>query len=134
MTSPNPKTFRVSVPISQDALDRFQLYSEVTGVSVGKSISQWLDDTSEGLLPMIDIIKRTKSIPKHTMNSLTSYASALEQSSAAVIDKAKAGPVGGTHRASQSGQRSQHPTPSPPSSNTGGKVSKKVLQRRGGVA
>ena len=128
MTTPSTsKAFRVSVPISSQALARFQRYSDVTGVSIGKAISEWLDDTSEGLEPMTQVIKDMKSIPGQTTRGLNALATSLQISSEAVIQAAKAGPL---HRVPSPGDVAAV-RPSPPSSNTGGKVSKKVLQRGG---
>ena len=130
------KTIRVSVPIRPDVLAKFQKYSLASGLSVSKSIGDWLKDTVSGLDAMTDILERHKRSPAQAMEKLTSYASALHEMTGEVMVHMKAGtssktsaegkPGGAAIAATGPGEAAPDlfSEAIPPSSNTGGKGTK----------
>lgn len=125
------KTIRVSVPIAPEVLEKFKRFSEASGLSVGKSIGDWLRDTVSGLDAMTDILEAHKRSPAQAMQQLAVYASALQDMTSGALESMKEG----------SGPRREGAPPAgksldvakaamikaaafPPVSNTGGKVTK----------
>ena len=72
--SMNTKNLRVSVPIAPDVLAKFQRFSEASGLSLSKSIGDWLKDTASGLDAMTDILESHKRSPAQAMEKLTLLA------------------------------------------------------------
>jgi len=127
ITPHTPKPIRVTVPVSPEVLALFQRLSQVSGVSVGRSMGQWLDETREGLAPMIDIVEKSRTAPKTAIRSLQRYASTLQDISDDLFDKVKhmdkgeAAMAKAVSSASVVTQKLRKGGLTPPSSNTGGK-------------
>jgi hypothetical protein len=126
----NPiKTIRVSVPITPEVLEKFQRFSQASGLSVGKSIGDWLRDTASGLDAMTDILEAHRRSPSQAMEKLSTYATALQDMTSSALETMKKAP-------SPLGEGAPAPGKSlavakaairraaqvPPVSNTGGKV------------
>jgi hypothetical protein len=132
-TPPTPKVhkqLRVTVPITPEVLALFQRLSEASGKSVGKLMGEWLDETRDGLEPMIEIMTSFKKTPKAAVQALQLHANALTEMVANVVsdamrldpDEAAAGGRQAKRDASRaaSGFIGKGGL-TPPSSNTGGK-------------
>jgi hypothetical protein len=79
MTSPpSPKTTRVSVPVTPEVLAKFQRFSEVSGLSLGKSMGDWLRDTATALDAMTDILETHKRAPAEAIVQLQSLSASLQ--------------------------------------------------------
>lgn len=129
--SMNTKTMRVSVPITSDVLAKFQRFSEASGLSVSKSIGDWLRDTAGGLEAMTDILETHRRSPRRAMAQLTTYASALQDMTSMALEGMEKGPSPLGEGAPPSGKSLAVARAAlvkaaqvPPSSNTGGKGSK----------
>jgi hypothetical protein len=97
-------------------------------------MGDWLEETQEGLDPMIEILERHKKAPLKAIRTLQAYAGTLQDSTADLFDRvskldqdegqlsALAADVPGIVKEFQKRLKS---TLTPPSSNTGGKVPKK---------
>lgn len=124
------KPIRVTVPVTPEVLSLFQRLSSASGKSVGRLMGEWLDETREGLEPMIEIVENLKSAPKAAVHALQLRANALTDMAAKVVEDAmrldpnsvasgtelaKAGAV--PHLGFLAGAGGL----TPPSSNTGGK-------------
>ena len=125
------KTTRISVPITPEVLAKFQRFSDASGLSLGKSIGDWLKDTAAGLDAMTDILETHKKTPAQAMEKLATYASALQDMTSGALEAMKKGPspLGeGVPLAGKSLAVAKaamlKAAQSPPSSNTGGKGTK----------
>lgn len=137
-TPPTPKSIRVTVPVSPEVLALFQRLSRASGVSVGRSMGQWLDETREGLEPMIDIVEQSKTAPQAAVRSLQRYASTLIDltddlvGSVAVMDGTAEQRANAVATALRVRQNLPKRGLTPPSSNTGGKGTKNPKKSTGG--
>lgn len=86
------KTIRVSVPVTPEVLEQFQRFSEASGLSMGKSMGEWLKDTLPGLEAMTEILESQKLKPSQAMHSLTLMATALQVQTGDVMAKMRKGP------------------------------------------
>jgi hypothetical protein len=75
---PSPKTTRVSVPVTPEVLEKFQRFSEVSGLSVGKSMGDWLRDTMAGLDAMTEILELHKRAPGEAIAKFQGLATSLQ--------------------------------------------------------
>jgi hypothetical protein len=130
---PTPKVhkqLRVTVPITPEVLALFQRLSEASGKSVGRLMGEWLDETRDGLEPMIDIMLNFKKAPKAAVKALQLHAIAVSDLAADMVSQAMI--LGKEERSEGGGKRSATDSDrasvlrgegglTPPSSNTGGK-------------
>lgn len=86
------KTIRVSVPVSPEVLEKFKRFSEASGLSLGKSIGDWLKDTASGLDAMTDILEAHKRSPSQAMEKLSLLASAMQDMTGQALKSMKNGP------------------------------------------
>lgn len=127
MNTPHtPKTIRVTVPVSPEVLELFQRFSKVAGQSVGRAMGSWLEETRDGLAPMIDILEQHKKAPMKAIQTLQNYAGTLTDLTDDLFTKVSHMDEGAAQLASAvaSAQHTREVMKSPltpPSSNTGGK-------------
>lgn len=89
LTPPSPprgRTTRVSVPVTPEVLAKFQRFSDASGLSLGKSMGDWLRDTVQGLDAMTEILEAHKRKPAEAMAKLHGLSASLQ----AVTDEAMA--------------------------------------------
>jgi hypothetical protein len=113
---------RFSVPVSKAADDVFARIAAASGVSKGKCIAAWLDDTLDAAEFMANKMDAARQSPRILSRELHTYAAGLAGAVDSVIGRAKSGKTGGL---------------TPPSSNTGGKVfenTPKKADGRGGFS
>ncbi len=121
-------------------LEAFQELANVTGTSTGKAMGDWLSDTLEGVQTMQKLLSKARQAPKQAVRELNAYALGLADLSQELLDQVmnKGGKVdAGSAEALRSGgtaePASDPQTPlTPPSSNTGGKVTKGKKKDHGG--
>lgn len=137
MNTPTSPKIRVSVPVSPEVLARFRRLSKVAGQSVGRAMSEWLEETQEGLDPMIDILEKHKKAPLQAIRTLQAYSATLDNSTRELFEKvARMDETNETLAAAAASARLAQADVkrllTPPSSNTGGKVLKTHKTKGGG--
>jgi hypothetical protein len=80
---------RQTVPVSERSLAAFKRISLLSGVSVGRSISAWLDDTIEAAEYMAEKMEATRSAPRILSHELNAYAAGLSVAAETIISSAK---------------------------------------------
>ena len=128
------KTLRVSIPISPEVLAKFQRFADASGLSVSKSIGNWLRDTVSGLDAMTDILEVHRRSPSKAMEKLSTYASALQDMTQGAMDGMRTQPSPLGEGAPPEGKslavakaaiiKAANFQVIPPSGNTGGKGTK----------
>ena len=124
------KSIRVTVPVTPAVLALFQRLSKASGQSVGRAMGEWLEETRDGLEPMIDILEHHKKAPRKAIQSLAAYAGTLTDLSEDLFDKVAKMDQGAEQleSAASSARRTVEILAkgglTPPSSNTGGKGTK----------
>jgi len=136
LTPPSPK-IRVTVPVSPEVLSRFQRLSKVAGQSVGKAMGEWLEETQEGLDPMIEILEKHKKAPLEAIRTLQNYAQTLDTVTGDLFQKVKEMDGSGAQLAASAAAADDAVITlkrglTPPSSNTGGKGRNNTKKSTGG--
>ena len=90
-----PKTIRVSVPVTPEVLEKFKRFSEVSGLSLGKSMGDWLKDTMGGLDAMTCILESHRSKPAQAIAQLQDLAQSLQILTEQTVENMKTAPPGG---------------------------------------
>ena len=121
--TPPTRPPRVSVPVSAEVLDTFERLAAAGNMSTGKAIASWLEDTIEAAEYLASKMIQARAAPKIVAAELHAYALGMADETNQLMKdlqaKGRADRVAaGMRQRPDSGAGS----PSPPSSNTGGKV------------
>jgi hypothetical protein len=133
-----PTKIRMTVPVSPEVQAVFQRLSKATGMSTGRAMGEWLEDTLDGASAMSAMVERARESPKQAVREMHSYALGLTDLTNDLIETVKRGErvgVKGIAPATPSAlpqslseslnkliKNTGRRTLTPPSSNTGGKV------------
>jgi hypothetical protein len=71
------KPVRVTVPVHPEVLAAFQRLAAASGVSTGKAMGDWLQDTLEGALAMAEMLEKARAAPKQAVRQMHSYVLGL---------------------------------------------------------
>lgn len=110
-----PTKLRVTVPVTPEVQETFKRLSEASGVSVGKAMGEWLQDTMDAALAMAELMEKAREQPKLAMREIHGYALGLTDMTQELLD--------GIGKASRK--------VTPPVSNTGGKLPQNTKKPRG---
>ena len=121
--TPPTRPPRVSVPVSSEVLDTFERIAAAGNMSTGKAIASWLEDTLDAAEYLATKMVQARAAPKLVAAELHAYALGMADETNQLMKdlqaKGRADRVAaGMRKRDDSGAVS----PSPPSSNTGGKV------------
>lgn len=143
------ETTRVMVPISPEVKAVFERLAASQGCTVGRAISEWLNDTIDGVQAITEMVEKAKKEPVAVMRQLHSYAIGLGEVTNDIMEdlRKKGGgkkAAGARHQAAASGSaatggafhdedfqavmrelESRGGGLTPPVSNTGGKLPRK---------
>lgn len=125
-----PKPSRVSVPVSAEVLEAFQRLGKAGGMSTGKAMAEWLQDTLDAANYMAETMEKARAAPKLVAQQLHQYALGLSDETGALLTRIKKGSAGVPGHAQRGPEGASSPIP--PSCNTGGKVPPLRKPPRGG--
>ena len=121
---------RLTISVSPEVHATFQRMAAATGVSLGRSMGDWLADTHEAAQFMANAVERAREAPKLALRELHGILLGTADETAQVLDAMRRGVAGGVG-APRSGAPTTAGAPFPPSSNTGGKSLGKGKARGG---
>ena len=106
---------RVTVPVTPEVQEAFKRLADASGLSVGKAMGEWLQDTLEAVESMADLMEKARSQPKLVARQLQGYALGLTDLTSELMEDLRRRPLAVT----------------PPVGNTGGKLPQKPKTGRG---
>lgn len=128
-TLPLPKSMsdriRLTISVDPEVHAIFSKMAEASGVSLGKCMGDWLADTAEGAQFVAMKMEEARKAPKTVMREFQAMARGLVEEVDAQVDEIRKRALRGDSGAARAGERRAAGgllSPSPPSSNTGGKV------------
>lgn len=65
---------RVTVPVTPEVQEAFKRLADASGLSVGKAMGEWLQDTLEAVESMAELMEKARSQPKLVARQLQGYA------------------------------------------------------------
>ena len=71
------KPVRVTVPVTPEVQEAFQRLAAASGISTGKAMGDWLQDTLEGALAMAEMLEKARAAPKQAVRQMHSYVLGL---------------------------------------------------------
>lgn len=84
---PKPDRVRVTVPVSTEVLEAFQKIAQATGMSVGRCMGEWLQDTLDAAQFMGETVEKARAAPKLVARELHAYALGLGDMTRELIDE-----------------------------------------------
>lgn len=138
-----PETIRVTVPVRPEVLEAFKRMAEVGNMSTGKAMGEWLFDTMDGVIAMVELMEKARRAPKEAVMELHSYALGLTDMTSEMIEHVRSLKAAqkGMREAGAGAKRESAPAPAsrspgaapaaskkrvtPPLGNTGGKLPSK---------
>ena len=116
---PTPERVRLTISVTPEVHATFQKLAKASSMSIGRAMGEWLGDTSEAAAFMGAKLLEARAAPKLVMQEMHAYALGMADETSAILSKMR------TEGGSALGKRSAAAAlPSPPPSNTGGKVPK----------
>ena len=115
---------RLTITVTPEVHEVFSRMAEAGGMSLGKCMGEWLTDTIDGAQFVAQKMQDARKAPRVVMREMQAYARGM----VAEVDS-MAAEVRRTGAQGAAAPRSAQP--SPPSSNTGGKVPRANPQKRG---
>lgn len=106
---------RVTVPVTPEVQEAFKRLADASGLSVGKAMGEWLQDTLEAVESMADLMEKARAQPKLVARQLQGYALGITDLTNELMEDLRKRPMAVT----------------PPVSNTGGKLPQKPKTGRG---
>lgn len=130
--TPPTRPPRVSVPVTAEVLYTFERLAAASNMSTGKAIASWLEDTIEAAEYLANKVQQARSAPKIVARELHAYALGMaDETSQLMKDLQLRGRADRAAGAQAAGAPGGVGSPSPPSSNTGGKVPRVNPKPRG---
>ena len=81
------KPVRVTVPVTPEVQEAFQRLAVASGMSTGKAMGEWLQDTLEGALAMAEMLEKARQAPKRAVRQMHSYALGLTDLTGDLMDE-----------------------------------------------
>ena len=123
---PSPKRLRLTIAVSPEVHATFQRMADSTGISLGRAMGDWLEDTMEGAQLLTLQLEKARQAPKTAIKEMQAGLHGLQEEMAQLLDDIRTGKRAGPGGL-PSGNRAA-PAASPRPVIRGGKSSKKVLQ------
>ena len=111
ITSDKKKPIRTTVPIEPETYEAFKRMSEVSGVSMGRAIGSWLEETKDAALMIALKMEQAKREPARVLRELE----LMTEGAITIADEALT-----SYRKARDKVESAEKAPNPPSCNTGG--------------
>lgn len=92
---PEQKPIRVTVPVTPEVQAAFQRLAAASGMSTGKAMGEWLEDTLEGVLTMADMLEKARRAPKQAVSEMHAYALGLADMTSDLMDNLRRRSGGG---------------------------------------
>jgi hypothetical protein len=118
---PTAERIRLTISVTPEVHAAFERLAKAGNFSIGRAMGDWLHDTLSTVEWTAAKMEEARKAPALVMREMHAYALGLADETGAVLTRAaRKGPgLGATEGAPRPGSR-----PSPPPSNTGGKVPK----------
>jgi hypothetical protein len=124
MTStPTQEHIRLTITVTPEVHATFQRFAKAAGMSLGRAMGEWLGDTLEGAELLASQLERVRASPKAAIREMNAFALGLADETGDLMKKISE--EGRLARLDANASPARAVPLSPPSSNTGGKGTKK---------
>ena len=117
-STPTPERIRLTITVTPEVHEIFSRMAEASGVSLGRCMGDWLQDTAEGAQFVAHKMAEARKSPMSVMREFQAMTRGLVDSTDSLAEQMRE-----RERASRASRGAGgSAAPCPPSSNTGGKV------------
>lgn len=93
MSTPPTPPIRLTIPVSAEVHQAFSRMAEVSGVSIGRCMGDWLADTLEGVEFITDKLQRAREAPKMVVREMRQQLLGVADELQAVSAAMRSAPV-----------------------------------------
>lgn len=130
MNSSPTQNIRLTITVTPEVHAVYQRLAASTGTSLGKTMGEWLESTIEGAEFMASKMEQARAAPGLVMREIHAYALGVADETGTLVERMRQ--KGRDDRSALARDaRGGRAEPIPPSSNTGGKGTKKVQGKPG---
>jgi hypothetical protein len=126
-SSPPSKPIRLTITVTPEVHAGFQRLADASGMSLGRCMGEWLGDTLEAVEYTATMVEKARAAPKMVMREVHAYALGLADETGQLMDSL----AGRGGRERTRALAAVAAAPSPPVSNTGGKVPQRASGKVG---
>lgn len=102
--TPTQERIRLTISVTPEVHEVFRRFAEASGQSIGRTMGDWLGDTSEAAEQIASMLTRARAAPKLVIQELNSMALGMHEEGTELLRKMRAGTLGAS-----GGARSAHP-------------------------
>lgn len=126
---------RVSVPVSAEVREVFQVLADAGNMSLGRAMAAWLEDTMDGAAFTAAKMQEARSAPRAVMQEMHAYALGLADETGSLLERVRAkGRARATRATGLQPGAGGGGAEDPPPCNTGGKLPVSKGQTKPGAA
>ena len=130
MASTPTQNIRLTITVTPEVHQVYQRLADASSTSLGRTMGEWLESTIEGAQYMAGKMEEARAAPKRVIREIHAYALGVADETGALVEKMRE--RGREDRAALARDaRAGLDAHSPPSSNTGGKGTKKAQGKPG---
>lgn len=118
---------RLTISVTPEVHSAFQRLAAASGMSLSRAMGEWLGDTLDAVEFTAKKVEEARAAPKQVMRELHAYALGMADETGAFLETMRKGKSSQASTAAAGGGRGLRA--SPPSSNTGGKGTRKGPSR-----
>lgn len=126
MENDTSERVRLTISVTPEVHAAFTRLAAASGLSLSRAMGEWLGDTLEAVEFTASKVEEARAAPRLVMRQMHAYALGLSDETGAVLDQLRKEASAGARKRSVAPE-----APSPPPSNTGGKVPRENPKRRG---
>lgn len=106
---------RLTIAVKPEVHATFQRMADATGMSLGRAMGEWLEDTMEGAQLMTLQLEKARQAPKTAIKEMQAGLHGLQEEMAQLLDDMRTGKkvVPGAGRAGGAGGQAERRTPDP---------------------
>lgn len=93
-STPSPSTtdrVRLTISVAPEVHAAFSRLAEASGMSLGRSMGEWLEDTLDAVLYTADLVEKARAAPKLVMREIHAYAQGVADETGAILAKVRKG-------------------------------------------
>lgn len=82
---------RLTISVTPEVHAAFSRLAEASGMSLGRAMGEWLEDTLDAVLYTADLVEKARSAPKLVMREIHAYAQGMADETGAILAKVRKG-------------------------------------------
>lgn len=125
MENDTSERVRLTISVTPEVHQAFTRLAAASGMSLSRAMGEWLGDTLDAVEFVATKVEQAREAPKLVMREMHAYALGMADEAGEIVRRMRGGVAQAERARAAEPPRAGGRSPSPPSSNTGGKVPNK---------